>query len=134
MAATTIKNGFNGGSDDQLLVNPDGSINVTTSGGGGTDTNATIVGLSSFQTSQYTIGMSVIQLTPTPLTNRSSITIRVNKDNTGAIYIGPDNTVSTTTGYPLFSGDTLGMDLTSTNSIFAIADTINQLLAVLEIA
>lgn len=28
MASTQIKNGFEGGSDDQLLVNPDGSINV----------------------------------------------------------------------------------------------------------
>lgn len=35
MATTQIKNGYHGGSDDQLLVNPDGSINVNTSGGGG---------------------------------------------------------------------------------------------------
>lgn len=33
MATTQIKNGFEGGSDDQLLVNNDGSINVKTSGG-----------------------------------------------------------------------------------------------------
>ncbi len=35
MAVTSIKNGFEGGSDDQLLVNPDGSINVNSTGGGG---------------------------------------------------------------------------------------------------
>lgn len=35
MAATQIKNGFAGGTDDQLLVLPDGSINVNTTGGGG---------------------------------------------------------------------------------------------------
>lgn len=35
MATTQIKNGFHGGTDDQLLVNPDGSINVNTTGGGG---------------------------------------------------------------------------------------------------
>lgn len=35
MAATQIKNGFQGGTDDQMLVNPDGSINVNSSGGGG---------------------------------------------------------------------------------------------------
>jgi hypothetical protein len=34
MATTQIKDGFNGGSDNQLKVNSDGSINVT--GGGGT--------------------------------------------------------------------------------------------------
>jgi hypothetical protein len=42
MAATTIKNGFNGGSDAQLLVNPDGSINVNSTGGGGSS-NVSIV-------------------------------------------------------------------------------------------
>jgi hypothetical protein len=36
MAATTIKDGFNGGSDNQLKVNSDGSINVNGGGGGGT--------------------------------------------------------------------------------------------------
>lgn len=35
MATTQIKNGFAGGSDAQLLVNADGSINVNSSGGGG---------------------------------------------------------------------------------------------------
>lgn len=35
MAATSIKNGFHGGTDDQLLVNTDGSINVNTTGSGG---------------------------------------------------------------------------------------------------
>ena len=37
MATTQIKNGFHGGTDDQLLVNPDGSINVNTTGGGGSN-------------------------------------------------------------------------------------------------
>lgn len=40
MAATAIKNGFHGGSDDQLLVNPDGSINVN--GGGSSGSNASV--------------------------------------------------------------------------------------------
>lgn len=166
MATTQIKDGFNGGSDNQLLVNPDGSINVNGGGGGGT-TNVNIhdssggaltssggalnvnttgsstvtgtvtadtAGLNTFQTEQYTIGTAAIQLTPTPLANRSSITIRVSKDNAGAIYIGNSNAVTTSTGYPLFAGDTLGMDLTPSNNIYAIADTSAQSLAVLEIA
>lgn len=36
MAATQIKDGFQGGSDNQLKVNSDGSINVNGGGGGGT--------------------------------------------------------------------------------------------------
>lgn len=164
-----------------LHINNDGSINVSSSGGGGnssvgltgvtapisatevgginpsgnltslkTDANGQLLvsgvsqvtgtvtteqaGLNSFQTEQYLVGAVVMQLTPTPLSNRSSITIRVDKNNAGAIYIGNDNTVTINTGYPLFSGDTLGMDLTSTNNIFAISDTAGQKLAVLEIA
>lgn len=179
MAVTQIKDGFQGGSDNQLKVNNDGSINTTGSGGnasvGSTGTTAptsatevggvnpsgnltplsvdssgflnvngvsTITGpvtteqagLNSFQTSQYSVGTSVMQITPTPLANRSSITLRVDKDNVGAIYIGPDNTVSISTGYPLFAGDTLGMDLTPSNNIFAIATDPSQTLAALEIA
>lgn len=42
MAATQIKNGFNGGSDDQLLVNPDGSINVNVTDGGGVASDVNI--------------------------------------------------------------------------------------------
>lgn len=165
MAATTIKDGFQGGSDNQLKVNPDGSINVN--GGGGSSGNVNIhdsagnnltstggalnvnttgsatvtgtvtsvtEGLHSFETGQYTIGLTSSQLTPTPLVGRSSISIRVDKSNTGAIYIGPTNSVTTTTGYPLFAGDTLAMDLTDSNQIWAVADTANQVLAVLEIA
>jgi hypothetical protein len=44
MATTQVKNGFDGGTDDQLLVNPDGSINVNTTGGGGGNVNLTEVG------------------------------------------------------------------------------------------
>lgn len=179
MAVTQIKDGFNGGSDNQLKVNNDGSINTTGSGGNASvgatgvtaPTSATEVGginpsgnltplsvdssgflnvngvstisgpvtteqagLNSFQTEQYTIGTTVVQLTPVPLANRSSISIRVSKDNSGAIYIGNSNAVTITTGYPLFAGDTLGMDLTDGKTIFAIADTAAQSLAVLEIA
>lgn len=39
MAVTQIKNGFQGGSDDQLLVNPDGSINVVGGGSGSGNVN-----------------------------------------------------------------------------------------------
>lgn len=39
MATTTIKDGFAGGSDNQLRVNDDGSINVNGGGGGGSSVN-----------------------------------------------------------------------------------------------
>lgn len=39
MATTTIKDGFQGGSDNQLKVNNDGSINVNSGGGGSSNVN-----------------------------------------------------------------------------------------------
>lgn len=166
MATTQIKDGFQGGSDNQLLVNPDGSINVNTSGGGGgsnvnihdsagnnltstggalnvnTTGSSTVTGtvttneagLSNFQTEQYTIGTSVIQITPTPLTNRSSISLRVTATGGAAIFIGSTNALTISNGYPLYNGDTLQMDLTTANSIYAISDAAGQTLYVLEIA
>lgn len=132
MSTTQIKDP---NSDSQLKVNSDGSINVnSTGGGGGGDVNATIDGLGAFQPSQYTIGLTAIQITPTPLANRSSITLKVSKDNNGTIYIGTNNNVTTANGYPLYAGDTLGMDLTPSSQIWAIADNANQIIAALELA
>ena len=166
MATTQIKDGFNGGSDNQLKVNPDGSINVNTSGGGPTS-NVTIVqggntavvdaggnlhvltsgsstvtgtvntvekGLANFQTSQYTVGVTAVQITPSPLANRSSISLRVTASANQAIFIGNNNTLTIANGYPLYNGDTLQMDLTPTNTIYAIATLAGQTLYILEIA
>lgn len=182
MATTSIKNGFHGGTDDQLLVNPDGSINVNTTGGGGSnasvgptgvtaptsgteiagidpsgnlhavsvDSNGFInvngtsvvtgtvttdqAGLDAFQTSQYTVGVVAVQLAPTPLVNRSSISITISADPNIAVYIGNSNAVTTSNGYPLYDGSTLQLDLTPTGSVWAICTTPGQIAAVLEIA
>jgi hypothetical protein len=215
MAVTQIKDGFAGGSDNQLKVNSDGSINVTTGGGGGntnvnlhdaggndlnstggsldvnitggtisatnpsvgttgataptsatemgaidgsgnlqsltvdpagkllvditgTSTvtgtvNASIEGLTAFQTSQYTIGTSAVQLTPTPLTNRSSMSIKANLTSTNLLYIGNSNAVTSSTGYALFNGDSIQLDLTPAQAIWAISTAASQIAYVLEI-
>lgn len=183
MATTSIKDGFNGGSDNQLKVNSDGSINANTTGGSsnasvgitGTTapTSATeigginpsgnlegllvdnsgalivnssgtsvvtgtvtskVEGLTAFKTSQYPIGLTAVQITPTPLTNRSSISITVEAAPNIAVYIGTDNTVTTSTGYPLYDGSTIQLDLTPTGNIWAITATATQTIAALEIA
>ena len=227
MATTQIKNGFHGGTDDQLLVNPDGSINVNTTGGGATTTNLTevggspitlgqtteansipvtiasdqspipitgsitatnpsvgptgttaptqateigavdssgnlqhllvdpsgkllvdisgtstvtgtvnadIVGLGAFQTSQYTIGATAIQLAPTPLVNRSSISITIEASPNVAVYIGNSSAVTISTGYPLYDGSTIQLDLTPAGNVWAITATAGQTACVLEMA
>lgn len=90
-------------------------------------------GLSSFSTSQYTVGTSVQKLTPTPLVGRSSISLRVTADTGEAVFIGNSNTTTIVNGYPLYNGDTLQMDLDDNHEIWAIASSVGQTVYVLEI-
>lgn len=166
MATTQIKDGYAGGSDNQLKVNSDGSINVNASGGGG-GSNVTIVeggntaivtpagaltvvstgsstvtgtvntnlnGLNNFQTSQYSVGTSAVQLTPTPLSNRSSLSIKVVTSNdAGIVYVGNSSGVTVSTGYGLFNGDSIQLDLTTADSVYVISNLAGQIVYVLEI-
>jgi len=217
MAVTQIKDGFDGGSDNQLKVNADGSINVDVTGGGGGNTNvnlhdasgnginstagaldvyisggsivasnpsvgttgaaaptsateigavdasgnlqpltidpsgkllvdisgtstvtgtvnANIEGLTTFQTSQYIIGTSAVQITPTPLANRSSMSVKAfNTSSLDIIYIGNSSGVTSSTGYGLYTGDSLQLDLTPAQQMWAIGTSAGQLLYVIEI-
>lgn len=119
-----------------LSVDADGKLNIS---GTTTTTITNIVttsqeGLNSFKTSQYTVGTSAQQITPIPLPNRSSMSLRVSADTGSAIYIGDSASLTLSNGYPLFDGDTLQMDLTASNTIYAISDAPGQTLFVLEIA
>lgn len=177
MATSIIKSG---NSDSQLIVNPDGSINVNGGGGGGSNasvgptgvtapTSGTemagidpdgklksvtvdvngfmnvsgvttvdgpvqMSGLNSFQTSQYVIDVTAVQITPTPLVGRSSVSFRVEADPNIAIWIGNSSSVTISNGYPLYDGDTLSMDLTDSDTIYAISTVSGPVLAVLELA
>jgi hypothetical protein len=88
MATTTIKNGFGNGSDAQLLVNPDGSINVNSSGGGGTsNVNISEVGGNTVTTS---IPVTIEGVNP----NQNSVLI-FNSET--AVPVGISTTVATYT-------------------------------------
>lgn len=118
------------------LTSTAGALNVNTTGSSTVTGTVTSVqaGLNSFQTSQYSVTTAVQQITPTPLANRSSISIRVTAAAGSAIFIGNDNTVTINSGYPLYNGDTIQMDLTTANTIYAIASAPTQTLYALEIA
>lgn len=176
-----MKDGFNGGSDNQLRVNDDGSINVNSTGSGGGNasvgpvlqpapTSATEIagvdpdgklrpvsvdengfvnvqgvsavtgsvqqeGLNSFQTSQYNVGNTPVQLAPTALPNRSSLSISIEAGPNIPVYIGNSSSVSTTNGYPLYDGSSLQLDLTPSGQVWAVAAVASGPIAcVLEIA
>jgi hypothetical protein len=168
VSTTQIKDGFNGGSDNQLKVNSDGSINVNSSGGGGggggdvnifdsagnplTSTSGALnvsttgsstvsgtvtsntAGLTAFQTSQYSIGTSAVQLAPTPLSNRSSLSITIIAAINTPVYIGNSSSVTSSNGYPLYNGSTMQLDLTPAGEVWAISTQATQTAAILEIA
>lgn len=130
----------NGNNGPYLKVNNDGSLNISgtvTSTGSSTVTgtvSTNVNGLANFQTSMYTIGTSVVQLTPTPLSNRSSMSIKVIISTpTDIIYIGNSSGVTSSTGYPLFNGDSLQLDLISSQFVYAIGSTSGLKLYVMEI-
>jgi hypothetical protein len=115
-----------GGSDGSTLR----AISVSSAG----HLQISLDGLSTFQTSQYTVGVSAVQITTVPLTNRKSISIKAICSSNNVIYIGNSSGVTTSTGYPLYNDDTLNMDLTNSQVIYAIASASNQTLCALEIA
>ena len=105
-----------------LAVNTDGSLNVE------------LEGLAAFQTSGYTIGTSAVQLTVSPLANRSSVGFKaVTSGTSNAIYIGNSSSVTTSTGWPLFNDDALELDLKGSQQIWAISNAAAQKLFVIEI-
>lgn len=175
MAATQIKNGYQGGSDDQLKVNTDGSINVNSTGGGGgsnasvgitgttapasateiagvapggnlvpvsVDANGFVnvrgvsseTGLNAFATSQYAVGTSAVQLAPSPLVGRSSISVAIEAAPNTPVYIGNSSGVTVGNGYPLYDGSSIQLDLTDSGQVWAISTVAGQTVAVLEIA
>lgn len=163
MATTQIKNGFNGGSDDQLLVNPDGSINVNATGGGvasnvsivqggntaivnpdgslsvntvNSGTQATnLTGLTDYKTSQYTIGLTEVQLAPTPLANRSSISFKIHTSGPAEFVLfsqAPGSVAAT--GYRLDDGESMQLDLTGAGSIYVVGSSAGQIVYLVELA
>lgn len=149
-SSVTIGNPNNGFT---LAVQPDGSINVNTlikstvdsiaiGNQAGTNfmsvnadgsINTELEGLGTFQTSQYIVNTSAVQITPTPLANRSSIGFKAICSTSQMIFIGNSNGVTSTTGYPMFNGDSLQMDLTGAQQVWAVASAAGQVLAAIEL-
>lgn len=167
MATTGIKDSFNGGSDNGLRVNDDGSINVVGGGGGGTSNvnihdsaggtlgstsgalnvfttgNSTVsgtvtteqAGLDSYKTTQYTVGTTEIQLAPTPLTNRSSVSFKIHTSSgTDFVLFAQSPGQAAINGYRLDDGESMQMDLTDSGSIYVIGSSAGQKIYLLEIA
>lgn len=89
MATTQIKNGFNGGTDDQLLVNPDGSINVNGGGSGGGNASVGLTG-----STAPTSGTEIAGVDP------AGNLVPVAVTSTGAIQTQTEGFSTITPGFP----------------------------------
>jgi hypothetical protein len=107
-------------------------VNVISSTPSVADVN--LNGLNAFQTTQYTLGLTATQLTPTPLTDRSSMIIKVSTTTpTEIVWINDNSGMTVGDSFPLFNGDTLQLDLTPLESVYVLATVAGQKVYVLEI-
>lgn len=110
-----------------LVVNSSGTSTVS-----GT-VNTNLNGLNVWSTSQVSVGTTSVQLAPSPLSTRSSISVKAMTTGTNMVYVGNSATVTTSTGYALFNGDSIQLDLTPTGNIWAIASAAGQTVFVLQL-
>lgn len=95
--------------------------------------NSNLNGLNVWQTSQASIGTSAVQLTPTPLPTRSSVSVKALTTSNNMIYVGSTSAVTTSNGYALFNGDSIQLDLTAAGQIWAISGAAGQSVFILEL-
>ena len=81
----------------------------------------------SFLTGQVTVGVSSVQLSSNVLKN--SINIKSSNSNTGNVYVGNSNAVTTSTGYELSAGESLTLPIDNSDLIYLIADSTNQIIS-----
>lgn len=119
--------------NQQVALQVDSSGRLITNVSSGT-VSVNLLGLNNLQTSQYIVGTSAVQITPTPLATRSSIGLKATTtSNIDAVFIGVTSSVTTSNGYPLFAGDTIQLDITSTGTLWAIGTSAGQKVYAIEI-
>jgi hypothetical protein len=80
-----------------------------------------------FLTGQVIIGLTAVQLPSNALKN--SINIKSSDYNTGILYVGSSNTVTTATGYELSAGESITLPINNSNLIYLISDSTNQIIS-----
>jgi len=80
----------------------------------------------SFESGQTTVGTTAVRLTSESTPTKRGVVIKADDDNTGNVYIGKDNTVSTTTGFRLGAGQGITIEVDDASKIWLVADADSQ--------
>ena len=80
-----------------------------------------------FLTGQVIIGLTAVQLPSNALKN--SINIKSSDSNTGILYVGSSNAVTTATGYELSAGESITLPINNSNLIYLISNSTNQIIS-----
>ena len=96
-------------------------------------TTSAIPAFSSLLVSQNNIGITAELVVPSDLTNRKRILVQ-NVSSNRTVYLGHDNTVSTTTGIRLSAGGSIEIDLGAGVALYAISNTASADLRIAELA
>lgn len=89
------------------------------------DLNAELNAEEKGDTGQVTVGTSAVQIT-SETTAIKSVSIKSLSANTGLIYVGFSNAVTTSTGYELSARDSIEIDIDDLSDIWLISDTALQ--------
>lgn len=90
MATTQVKDGFNGGSDNQLKVNNDGSINVNSGGGGSANVNIFDSAGNSLTSTSGALNVNINGVNP----NQNSVLVF---NEVSSVPVGIETTIATYT-------------------------------------
>ncbi len=78
------------------------------------------------QTGRLTVGTSVVRITTVPVELFTGVNIRASGNNTGIIYIGFLDSLTTSNGFPLNANDGISVPVPTLNLIYLISDTVSQ--------
>lgn len=79
-----------------------------------------------FRTGHVTIGTTAAQLSPQNLLAHSIIRIKADATNTNDLFIGPNASVASTTGYRLDAGESVDLPLVNTDAIWIVGGAASQ--------
>jgi hypothetical protein len=123
------------GNPSQGPAGEPGSAAVTIQGiAGGEPAPVDLVALATWKTSQVIVGLSAVQVTPSPLPGRRTVSLKSYNNSVAIIYIGNSSAVTAETGYPLGNGDTIDLDLDESATLWALGTVASSTLYVVEIA